>query len=275
MRRLAILFCLSLLFPQASAQQLRPESTNYEIPTDVQPGGGGEKARSDNYMLDDTIGEGNIGYSASTNYLLNAGYQQGASDTTITMTCTSPAALGTIVRTGDTSVNTCGSAGYCGSSKTTCTIETNSAAGYTLSWIIQTGTGAAGARTGTGHLNGYVAGNRIQPLFNTNNTTPAAMDTGTAPSAAGGVQNSARWAARLSSTSTTTAGGSVTWGSDGVADTWLRVATGSSVNIASRGSATGLGGDTENIGFRAIIHGTAIVPNDTYRATVTLTAITN
>jgi hypothetical protein len=93
--------------------------------------------------------------------------------------------------------------------------------------------------------------------------------------AAGGVQNSARWAARLSSTSTTTGGGSVTWGSDSVADTWLRVATGSSVNIASRGSATSLGGDTENIGFRAIIHGTAIVPNDTYRATVTLTAISN
>ena len=275
MKRAAILLTLALLFPQASAQQPRPESNNYEIPTDVQPAGGGVQSRSTNYMLDDTIGEGNIGYSASPNYLLNAGYQQGASDTALTMTCTTPAALGTIVRTGDTSVNGCSSTGYCASNSTTCTIDTNSAAGYALSWIISTGTGAAGARTGTGHLNGFAAGNRIVALYNTNNTTPAVMDAAVAPTTAGGVLNNARWAARLSSTSTTTGGGSVTWGSDGVSDTWLRVATGSSVNIANRTSATGPGGDVEKIGFRVIINGTAIVPNDTYRATVTLTAITN
>ncbi len=275
MKRAAILLALALLFPQAGAQQSPTQSDNYMIPSDVQPVGGGEKARSPNYLLDDTIGEGNIGYSGSPNYMLNAGYQQGASETAITMNCTTPAALGTITRTGDTSVNGCAGTGSCATNSTTCTVETNAPAGYALSWIIQTGTGAAGARTGTGHLNGFAAGNRIRTLFNTNNTTPATMDTGVADTSAGGVQNSARWAARLSSTSTTAGGGSVTWGADGASDTWLRVATGSAVNIASRGSATGVGGDEENIGFRVIIHGTAIVPNDTYRATVTLTAITN
>jgi hypothetical protein len=92
---------------------------------------------------------------------------------------------------------------------------------------------------------------------------------------AGTVNNGARWAARLSSTSTTPDGSTKVWGADGVADTWLRIGTGSAVNIASRSDETTGGGDTENIGFRAIIHGTAIVPTDVYKATVVFTATTN
>ncbi len=186
----------------------------------------------------------------------------------ISNTCTTPVSLGTITRTGDTGV-------FDDTHDTECTISTNNTTGYNLTWIVSTGTGAAGARTGTGYLNGFTAGNRIQPLFNTNNTTPAAMDTATAPSTAGGLLNSARWAARLSSTSTTTGGGSVTWGSDGASETYLRVATGSAVQIANRTSQTSGAGDTEKVNFRAIIHGTAIVPTDTYKATVTFTATTN
>ncbi len=186
----------------------------------------------------------------------------------ISNTCTTPVSLGTITRTGDTGV-------FDDTHDTHCTITTNNTTGYNLTWLISTGTGAAGARTGTGHLNGFVAGNRINPLFNTNNTTPAVMDTGVAPTSAGGVQNSARWAARLSSTSTTAGGGSVTWGADGASETYLRVATGSAVQIANRTSQTSIAGDVEKINFRAIIHGTAIVPTDTYKGTVTFTATTN
>ena len=191
----------------------------------------------------------------------------------ITNTCTTPVSLGTITRTGDTGL-------YNGSKKTTCTVSTNNALGYNLTWIIQTGTGTLGARTGTGHLNGFTAGNRIQPITNAGGTynaptTPAQMTTAAPPSTAGGVQNSARWAGRLSSTSTTPGGGAVTWGADGASETYLRVSTGSAVQIANRTSATTASGDLQNVGFRAIIHGTAIVPTDTYKATVIFTATTN
>lgn len=186
----------------------------------------------------------------------------------ISNTCTTPVSLGIITRTGDTGV-------FDDTHDTECTITTNNTTGYNLTWIVSTGTGSAGARTGTGHLNGFGAGNRIVALYNANNTTPAVMDTATAHTTAGGVLNSSRWAARLSSTSTTVAGGSVTWGSDGASETYLRVATGSAVQIANRTSATSGGGDVEKVNFRAIIHGTAIVPTDTYKATVTFTATTN
>ena len=187
----------------------------------------------------------------------------------ISNSCTTPVSLGTITRTGDTGTIPTGGR------TTVCYVSTNNSTGYNLTWIINTGTGAAGARTGTGHLNGFVAGNLIRPLFNTNNTTPAVMDTAVADTTAGGVLNSARWAGRLSSTSTTAAGGSVTWGADGVSETYLRVATGSAVQIANRTTPTTGTGDTQRVGFRAIIHGTAIVPTDVYKATVVFTATTN
>ncbi len=189
-----------------------------------------------------------------------------------------PLTLGTITRTGDTANNadgncTTGSTGYfCSTHATTCTIITNNSTGYTFNWAVTTGTGAAGARTGTGHLNGYVAGNRIRAL------KPGAVNTpenfNFTPTS--NVTNDARWAGRLSSTSTTATGASVSWGSDGPStDLWLNVATGAGLNIAKRNSQTAVAGDSEVIGFRAIIHGTAIVPTDTYRATVVFTATTN
>jgi hypothetical protein len=192
----------------------------------------------------------------------------------ISNSCTSPVSLGTITRTGDTSVNVCAATGYCSTNKTVCTVVTNNSTGYALSWLVSTGTGSAGARTGTGWLNGFAStANRIAPLgtgSTTMNKQPIAMVAG-----AGTVNNDARWAARLSSTSTTVGGAGIGWGTDGTSDTWLRVATGSAVNIANRATQTSGGGDTENIGFRAIIHGTAIIPTDTYKATVTVTATTN
>lgn len=190
----------------------------------------------------------------------------------ISNSCTSPVSLGTINRTGDTSFNTCAAYGYCATNKTTCTISTNNSLGYTLSWLVATGTGSAGARTGTGHLNGYTAGNRIKALTPSAAGTPEAFSNAIPTS---NVTNDARWAARLSSTSTTTGGAGITWGSDSTTDTWLNIGTGSAVNIANRSTQTSTSGDTENIGFRAIINGTAIVPTDTYKGTVTFTATTN
>ncbi len=190
----------------------------------------------------------------------------------ISNSCTASVSLGTITRTGDTSFNTCAGYGYCATNASTCTITTNNTLGYTLSWLVATGTGAAGARTGTGHLNGYVPGNRIKALKPAVSGTPEDF-TNETPTA--NVTDDARWAARLSSTSTTTGGAGITWGADGTHDTWLNVGTGSAVNISNRSNYTSSGGDLQKIGFRAIINGTSIVPTDTYKATVTFTATTN
>src|SRR4051794_38718204 len=100
MKRFALpLLLLSLIaVTSVQAQQIRPQSTNYVIPTDVQPVGGGEKAHSTNYTLDDTIGEANIGLSRSGNYALNAGYRQ-VEATSLSMNCTPAVNLGTVART--------------------------------------------------------------------------------------------------------------------------------------------------------------------------------
>jgi hypothetical protein len=67
------------------------------------------------------------------------------------------------------------------------------------------------------------------------------------------------------------------WGTDvnGANDRWLNVATGSTVNIAKRNTATTFAGDSELIGFRAIIGSAFLQPTDTYIVTVTFTAVTN
>ncbi len=239
-------------------------SSNYHIRPDVVAAGGGEQAVSTNYHLDDTIGEGNIGPSRAATYDLNAGYRQTLA-AYLSLNCTGSVNMGSIVQTGDTSVNVCGSTGYCASNAAACTVVTDGDAGYGLHWTITSGTGALGGRTGTGHLNGFVAGRRILAYTPGAARTPETMT----------VSNDARWAARLSSTSTTATGSGISWGTDGTSDRWLNVGTGSSVMIAKRTTRTSVAGDTENIGFRTIIQGAVIVPTDTYKATVTITVLTN
>lgn len=131
----SIVIVLSLLIVQvANAQTVRPKATNYVMPTDVQPVGGGEKAKSTKYYLDDTIGEANIGAGRSDNYDINAGYRQTSDNAYIAMACDNVASLGTLSYTGQAN----GSA--------TCTVTTDADAGYSLSW-----------RAGTNNTNGLIA----------------------------------------------------------------------------------------------------------------------
>lgn len=185
----------------------------------------------------------------------------------ISQTCDSSIGIGTITSTGDSSSNN----GYDSSDDVTCTVITNNSTGYLFGWRVATGTGAAGARTGTGHLNGFDTGNRIRPLTPTNASTPEVFNTSTISA------TEARWAGRLSSTSTTNTGAGMTWGTDvsGANDKWLNVATGSTVNIAKRTTETSSTGDVQVVAFRAIIGSSAFVPTDTYKATVTFTVTTN
>jgi hypothetical protein len=130
---IALAFYVSLPAFLAHAQT-RPRADNYQIPADVQPAGGGEAAKSTNFVLDDTLGEPAIGFGRSTNYDLNAGYRQAAQDTYVAVGCTDTVTIPAITFSGQAT----------GSG--TCVVTTDSEAGYQLSW-----------RGGTQNTNGLVA----------------------------------------------------------------------------------------------------------------------
>lgn len=136
-RTCAVIFGLGILITQTHAQQLeRAKTTNYQIPSDVVSSGGGDGAKSTNYLLDDTIGESNIGFGRSNNYDLNAGYRQPDGGTFLAMGCEDLTNIGTITFTGQATADN------------TCTVITDNDAGYALTWSVLNGSGG----TNTGHL---------------------------------------------------------------------------------------------------------------------------
>lgn len=195
----------------------------------------------------------------------------------LSLDCSSSSTLGSAAGNGTTGTGAMATA-YC-------TPSTNNALGYTLSWIIQTGSGAPAIHAnctsvatcyGTGHLlsNNVTSGypDVIQAfdrkLGHINN--PGRFDSTTI-----GTGSGARWAGRLRGNSTTTGGASVTWGADGATEGFLNVATGSTVNIAKRNTPTSGAGDTENFLFKVVIPSGAFQPTGTYKATVRFTVTDN
>lgn len=171
-----------------------------------------------------------------------------------------------------------------------CIPITNNSQGYTLSWIIQTGSGAPAVHAnctnaapcyGTGHLlsnnvtSGYPDIIRSIRLGYTTNShwdlNARRIDNTTVPSGSG-----ARWGARLMANSTTPDGGSVTWGAD-TDETmgFLAVNTGASVSIAKRTSETSAAGDIQNLLFKVFIPSGAFQPTGTYKATIRFTVTDN
>lgn len=172
-----------------------------------------------------------------------------------------------------------------------CQPVTNNALGYTLSWIVQTGSGVSpsvnsGCNSvttcyGTGHLlsnnvtSGYpdlIKSMRIRSTGGDTywETRARRFDETTTLTGSG-----SRWGARLRAISTTPAGGSVTWGSDGATEGFLAVATGSSVNIAKRTTETSATGDLQHLLFKVVIPSGAFQPTGTYKATVRFTVVDN
>ncbi len=207
------------------------------MPLDVQGAGGGDEARSTNYHLIDTIGEPNIGPSASNNYNLRAGYRQTtSSDVFLSISGSTTVNLGTIVGAGQRT----------GTGKWT--VITDADAGYSLSWRASTAA--------------MVSGSDSIPAFG-----PSVADT---PDSWSVAASSARWGGHLSVTSTDTA---AEWGAnDGVGSKWLNVAT-SNRTIVTRTSRTALAGSNEYVNFRAEVGSTAIQPTGTYTVTITMTAV--
>ncbi len=235
-----------LVVTHVHAQQLeRAKTTNFQIPSDVVSSGGGDGAKSTNYILDDTIGEANIGFGRSNNYDLNAGYRQPDGGTFLSLTCDDTTNLGTITLTGRATADN------------TCTVITDSEAGYSLQWQVRTGSG--GVNTGSLISTTPPHTNVIRPF------SPAIIGT---PQTWAVTANDARWGGRLRSSSTDT---DVKWGTDNTTDKWLNVGTGSYV-VVTRTTRTSVSGSTEVFQYRAEVGATAIVPNGLYETTVTLTA---
>lgn len=210
------------------------QSTNYKTPSDAQGASGGDGAKSTNYMLKDTIGEQGIGYTASSNYLLNAGYRQ-AGDATISISGPSTIDIGTITGNGQKT----------GSG--TWTVITDADAGYSLSWTASTATMVSGADT----IAAY---------------TPAVANT---PETWSVAASASEWGGRLRSSSTDTAS---EWGTDASSDKWLNIAT-SARTIVTRASRTSVSGSSEIVQFRVEIGASALAPTGTYTVTVTMTAV--
>ncbi len=208
--------------------------------------GGGEVAKSNNYRLTDSLGEPIVGFGATANYKLESGYRHSESaQGTLSFSCSSTVNLGSVVGTGQMT----------GSGS--CTVVTDVAAGYNLSWAVLSGSGGVSTGSLISEYNDVIA-----PFV------PSVADT---PNTWSVAASSAAWGARLSSRSTDTAG---EWGTDGSSDKWLNVVATVTRSIISRATPTSGGGSTEIMQFRAEVGPSSFKPTGTYRSTVTLTAVT-
>ena len=195
----------------------------------------------------------------------------------LSVTCSTTSTLGSAAGNGTSGTGAMATA-YC-------TPITNNSTGYTLSWIILTGSGAPAVHAnctsaapcyGTGHLlsnnvtSGYPdaihAFDRKLGFIN----SPGRFDSTTI-----GTGSGSRWAARLRANSTTVGGASVSWGADSSTEGFLNVATGSAVNIAKRTSETSSTGDIENFLFKVVIPSGAFQPTGTYKSTIRFTVVDN
>jgi hypothetical protein len=200
----------------------------------------------------------------------------------LSVTCSGTSTLGSAAGNG--------TAGTGALATAVCTPITNNSLGYTLNWIILSGSGVSPSVNsgctpalpcyGTGHLaSNNVTSGRPDLILSMRNrttgdtywsTTVRQFDNTTVPSGSG-----SRWGARLRAISTTPGGASITWGADGATEGFLPVATGSSVNIAKRTSETSSTGDNEFFLFKVVIPSGAFQPTGTYKSTIRFTVVDN
>lgn len=195
----------------------------------------------------------------------------------LSLTCSANSTLGSAVGTGTSGTGSMATA--------FCTPITNNSLGYTLSWLIQTGSGAPGVHanctnTATCYGTGHLLSNNVTSGFpdvikafdrkGSHINQPGQFDSTTIGSGSG-----SRWAARLRANSSTTGGASVTWGADSSTEGFLNVATGSAVNVAKRTTETAAAGDTENFLFKVVIPSGSFQPTGTYKATIRFTVTDN
>lgn len=191
----------------------------------------------------------------------------------LSVTCSSTSTLGSAAGNGTTGTGAMATA--------TCTPITNNSLGYSLTWIIQSSTGSVtppctGNCYGTGHLlsNNVTAGlPDVIKAFDRKGSHVNKPDTFDGTEIGSG--SGSRWAARLRGNSTTTGGGTITWGADGATEGFLNVATGSAISIAKRTTETSSTGDLEHFLFKVVIPSGAFQATGTYKATIRFTVTDN
>ncbi len=221
-------------------------SDQYSVPLDSINAGGAEGATSNNYQLNDTIGDPLAGESETSNYVLQSGYRNNSIDPSIAVSCASTLDLGTVA------------AGQSVSAEASCIIHTDSDTGYTLKWRIPFGSGG----TNTGSLISQ-SNNIIEPLNPSVSDTPEVF-TSVSP-------EDARFAARVSSASTDTA---EEWGIDSMTEKWLNIGL-SGRSIVTRTNQTDTEGSNQKIQVKVIVGSTNNIPAGAYTMAVLLTAYAN
>ena len=168
--------------------------------------------------------------------------------------------------------------GTAASTTENCTLITNNATGYTVAWQVTTGTGAAGSRTGTGHLaNGDGDFFRAIHILDTDVVANggSGYTTATINSLVADGADDERWGGRLT-TSTTGATRKLNFAADDDFDTkrFVNIATGSTVTVASRTVESAGAGDTIQFEFVAKVGTAKFQPTGTYKGTVVVTTAT-
>ena len=201
----------------------------------------------------------------------------------LSVTCSATSTLGSAAGNGTVAGSGSLATAYCQP-------VTNNGLGYSLSWIILSGSGVSPSVNsgctpalpcyGTGHLlsnnvtSGYpdvIKSMRVRTSGDTYwDTRVRQLNDTTVTSGSG-----SRWGARLRAISSTPGGGSITWGSDGASEGFVHVNTGSSVTIAKRTTETSSTGDLEHFLFKVVIPSGAFQPTGTYKSTIRFTVTDN
>lgn len=213
------------------------------IPTDVVDAGGGEGAKSNRYMLNDSLGEPIVGQGRTANYLLESGYRKPSASEYLSVGCTAVASFGTVNVGAQADVGA------------TCTVLTDASSGYALSWSVPTGSG--GVNTGS-LISQYNAA--LPPYTPVVTNVP---ETWSVPAA------NAEWGGRLKSASTDAA---AEWGTDVLSEKFLNIRT-TNRTIVTRSSGTPVSGSVERLQFRVDVGSSSNQAAGIYRSNILMTVI--
>jgi hypothetical protein len=239
---LATGICVALL-QVATAQVM--SSTNYKIQSDSINVGGGTST-STNFGMESTVGEAATGISSSTNYQLRAGYQQ-MQEVYLSMTVPSSVTM---------SPSLGGLTGGISTGSTSVVVVTDSPAGYQIT--IKASSSPA-MRSGVNTIADYAPGGGVPDFAFVNNSTSVSF----------------AFSPEGTNLATRYKDNGATCGV-GVLDTTQRCWDGLSTTdrtIVNATAANQPAGATTTIRFQVGIGGSVAVPQGTYTATTTITAL--
>lgn len=221
------------------------QSSNYKMQSDS-VNTGGQLSTSTNYKMEDTVGETATGNSTSTNYALRAGYQQ-MQETFLSMTA--PANVVMAPSLG-------GLTGGVATGSTSFIVTTDSAAGYTVTIVAS---GSPAMRSGANSIANYVPAGGVPDFLFT--TGPTNAHFGYSPE---GTDIAQRFRDN---------GSACGVGSSDTSERCFDGLSSSTVEIVRRTSSNHPSGSTTTVRFSVGVGGSLAVPQGSYQATTTVTAL--